>query len=442
MTTLDVSIDAFCDAIRRTGRRRAYFVNTGERATGGAALRASDPSLADHAAAIAREPDFADHEALFFEIGRETGALLSAALHKTVRGQGAGGVRHWPYRTFGDLVRDGLRLSRGMGRKNALAGLFWGGGKGVIARQDGERHRDPAYRRTLYREYGTFMTSLRGAYVTAEDVGTMPEDMAEVFATTRFVTCVPERVGGSGNPSPATARGVVAAMEAALDHLGEGPLAGKKVAMQGTGNVGASVIAELLDKGVASVVATDVNRELVAALGARFEGAPVRIRAVAPEDRTIFAEPCDVFAPNALGAVLNPDTIPLLSCRVVCGAANNQLADDRRDDKALHERGIVYVPDFVANRMGIVTCANEQYGTIPDDPAILRHLGRDWDGSVYAVTRRILARADAERITSTEAANELADALSLEPHPIFPHRARAIVRALVRERWHEASAGA
>ena len=158
------------------------------------------------ARAVERAPDFAEHEAMFFEVGETTGALLAAFLHQTTRGQGAGGVRHWRYATFGDFVKDGLRLSRGMGRKNALAGLFWGGGKGVIQRQAGDRYKDPEYRRVLYEEYGRFMTSLRGACVTAEDVGTTPPDMASIFRTTRFVTCIPETVGGSGNPSPATAR--------------------------------------------------------------------------------------------------------------------------------------------------------------------------------------------------------------------------------------------
>lgn len=431
LAPLDLSPSAFKVLLLQAGQRRAYFV-----ASGGA-LMASHPSLEPIAQAIEAEADFDAHEALFFEIGRETQTLLSAVLHRTMRGQGAGGVRHWPYATLGDFVRDGLRLSRGMGRKNALSGLYWGGGKGVIVREPGDRYKDPSYRRSLYEDYGRFITSLRGCYVTAEDVGTTPPDMAAVFHTTRFVTCIPSEVGGSGNPSPATAKGVVCAMEAALDHVGLGTLTGKRIAMQGTGNVGAAMIAELLERGVESVVATEVSADQCRVLQARFAGAEVAIRLVSPGDSSIVAEPCDVFAPNALGAILNPETIPRLSCRIVCGAANNQLADERRDDRALAARGIVYVPDFVANRMGIVSCANEQYGTLPDDPSILRHFGRDWDNAVYVITREILRRAAAQGITTTQAANAMADALSLEPHPVFPHRGLEIVRALVRERWHE-----
>lgn len=430
--SLDLTPDAFSAALRNAGLHRACFVRSPEPGT----LRASHPSLDGMARAIAAERDFADHEALFFEIEPRSGALLSAFLHSTVRGQGAGGVRHWPYESMGDLVRDGLRLALGMGRKNALAGLYWGGGKGIIARQAGDRYRDAAYRHALYAAYGRFMTSLRGAYVTAEDVGTTPPDMAAIFEGTRFVTCIPPAVGGSGNPSPATARGVVCAMEAALDHRRLGTLAGKRVAMQGTGNVGSAMIAELVERNVASVVATDVNEGQLQALASRFAGANVTLRKATPGDTTIFAEDCDVFAPNALGGVLNPDTIPTLRCRVVCGAANNQLLDDQRDGQALTGRAITYVPDFVANRMGIVSCADEQYGSLPGDPSILRHFGREWDNSVYVITRRILERAEADGVTTTDAANRLADALGREPHPIFPHRGFEIVRSLMREGWH------
>ena len=126
----------------------------------------------------------------------------------------------------------------------------------------------------------------------------------------------------------------------------------------------------------------------------------------------------------------------MLRCAVVCGAANNQLLDDRRDDRLLAERGIVYVPDFVANRMGIVNCANEQYGHIPGDPAIERHLGREWDNSVFVITRRVLEKAAKDGITTAAAANHLADDLAREPHPIWGDRTRGIIAGLVAGRWH------
>ncbi len=372
------------------------------------------------------------HEAVVLAVAPQTGALMGAFVHATVRGQAAGGLRFWPYATVESLLRDGLRLSLGMSRKSALAGLWWGGGKGIVARRKDAPWHDPQYRRTLYREYGEFTTSLRGVYITAEDVGTGPTDMAHVFETTRWVTCVPPAVGGSGNPSEATAKGVVCAMEGALDHLGKGDLRGKTVAMQGAGNVAAYMIETLLQRGVGRVVATDIDAARLDALRQRWAARPVELRLAAPGDRSIFAEPCDVFAPNALGGVLEPETIAMLRTPIVCGAANNQLLDDRRDDGLLAQRGIAYVPDFVANRMGIVNCANEQYGRVEPDPAIERHFGRDWDNAVYVITRRVLERAAKDGVTTSTAANALADEACRVPHPIWGHRGRAIIESLAR----------
>ena len=403
------------------------------------ALVASQPWLDELAAWLgADERDFHEHEGVFFGVGAETGALFIAAVHKTVRGQGAGGLRHWPYAELEQGIRDSLRLSLGMSRKNALAGLWWGGGKGIIVRQAGDRFRDAGYRRTVYREYGEFTTGLRGIYITAEDVGTVPTDLAAVFETTRFATCVPPAVGGSGNPSPATAKGVVCAMEAALDHRELGTVAGKTIAMQGAGNVATFMIEELLAREVGKVVATEISAERCAMLRERFAGKPVEIRETQPGDNSIFAEPCDVLAPNALGGVLGPETIATIAAPIVCGAANNQLLDDRRDDQLLTDRGITYVPDFVANRMGIVNCANEQYGTVggaAGDPAIERHFGREWDNAVYNVTRRILEHAAREGTTTSDAANTLADEACAQPHPIWGHRGRAIIEGLLADGW-------
>jgi leucine dehydrogenase len=433
---------AFVEELRSLGLRRAAFVKSSllhpagqsHASTGG--LESSSPKLDALAQAIAgNERDYQGHQAVFLEIGEQTGALLGAFLHRTRRGQGIGGVRLWSYDTVASFLEDGLRLSLGMGRKNALAGLWWGGGKGVIARPPGREHTDPAFRAKLFQDYGRFITSLRGAYVTAEDVGTTPEDMATIYQVTRFVACAPESVGGSGNPSPATARGVVSAMEGALDHLGLGDLHGKVVAMQGVGNVGGYMLPLLLERGVARVVAADVSDEVVRTLTHRHPTDRVQIRTVAATDREILAEPCDILAPNALGGVLDPDSIARLRTKIVCGAANNQLLDPERDAALLAERGIVYVPDFVANRMGIVNCANEQYGSLDDDPAIVRHFDRDWQGSVYRVTRAVLARANSSRMTSAGAANALADELAEQPHPIFPDRAGAIIRGLLEHGW-------
>jgi glutamate dehydrogenase/leucine dehydrogenase len=430
--SLDASVQDFIAHVTSRGLERACFIRS---KTG--SIESPRPDLAAAARDISKSSDFDGHEAMFFEVGRETGALHSAFLHETTRGQGAGGVRFWSYGSIGDLIRDGLRLSRGMGRKNALAGLYWGGGKGVIARMPGAPFKDRAYRAELYQEFGRFISSLRGVYVTAEDVGTTPQDMAEIFKTTRFTTCIPESAGGSGNPSMATARGVVCAMEAAVDHLGLGSLSGKRVVIQGGGNVGSSMISDLLERGTSNIRVFDVNEEQCRALAERFRGAPVTASVVAPGDLSPLSEPCDVLSPNALGAVLNPITIPKLDCKIVCGAANNQLELEARDGDAISARGVLYVPDFVANRMGIVSCANEEFGTLPTDPLIERHFGRDWENSVYVITSRILESARARAISTTRAAEELADRLMQEPHPMFPGRGSAIISALISARWHE-----
>jgi glutamate dehydrogenase/leucine dehydrogenase len=428
---VEQSPEKFAAQLRAADRRRGYVIRDPE--TG--AYHPSHPVLDEIAQHLSAAPDCDAHEAVFFELGPATGALFGAFLHRTTRGQSQGGLRHWPYSEMEAFVRDGLRLARGMSRKSALAGLWWGGGKGLIARQPGGAHLQPAYRRRLYREYGAFVSSLRGCYITAVDVGTTPLDMAAVFRATRFATSVPEEVGGTGNPSPWTAAGVVCAMEAALEFLGLGSLAGKTIAMQGTGSVGSAMIPMLLNKGVARIVASEICAEQRAALESAFDGQPVDLRAARPGDREILAEPCDILAPNALGGVLDAKSMASIRARVVCGAANNPLVDGDRGDRALAARGITYVPDFVANRMGIVACANEQYGSIGDDPTIRRHLDPECPIGIHATVLRVLELARGSDITPLEAANRLADELAEQPHPVWGPRGREIVASLVADGW-------
>lgn len=374
-------------------------------------------------------------EALFLAVGPRSGALFGAFLHRLDRGQAQGGLRRADYASALDFVRDGARLAVAMGRKNALAGLWWSGGKGLIATPRGADVSALAFRRTLYREAGAFVSSLRGAYVTAEDAGTTPDDVAAVFETTRFVTCIPESAGGSGNPSAATARGVVCGLEAALAETGTGGIAGGTFVVQGLGQVGAEVVADLVAAGAGRVVAGDVSPSACAAARERFAGDPVEVRLAAPEDPSLLFESCDALLPCALGGVLGPKTIPELRTPLVCPAANNPFEDEVRDARALAARGIVAVPDFVVNRMGIVRCANEQYGAPRPDPEIDRHLDPEDPEGIPAVVRRVLAQAAAGGTTPTEAAFALADARAAEVHPLFGDRARRIVRSLVEAGW-------
>jgi glutamate dehydrogenase/leucine dehydrogenase len=387
---------------------------------------------------LADAADFREHEAIFLALGPETRALFAAFVHRTTRGQAQGGLRHWHYESVEGLLRDGLRLSSGMTRKNALAGLWWGGGKGIIARDASGQDTSPEWRRLLFREYGSFISSLRGCYLTAEDVGSNPSDIAEVHRTTRFVTCIPPEFGGAGNPSAMTAVGVVCAIEAAIDFLKLGSLAGMKIALQGVGHVGSSIVPLLLERGVREIVASDVSAERCAALLDRCAGRPVEVHQARRGNADLLAEPCDILVPSALGGVLDPKTIPHIRASIVCGPANNQLVDEERDGRALEERGILHIPDFVGNRMGIVYCGNEQYGYVNGDTMVKRHLGRDWPGGIYQTTLRVLKLARDSDVTPILAARRLADEFAEQPHPIWGHRALKIVESLVADRWERA----
>jgi len=412
--------------------RRFYLVLDGERVV------PSHPQLAGLAEFIQSDRrDFVQHEGLFFQITERYDTLQGAFVHRTCRGQAAGGVRYWQYDSVEDYVRDGLRLARGMTQKNALAGLWWGGGKGVMAHNAAFDKSDPEIRASLYREYGDFMTSLQGCYVTAEDVGTNVTDMVEVFSRTRFTTCIPPGLGGSGNPSVPTARGIVCGIEAALEFLGEGSIRGKTVTVQGMGNVGGPAIRFLLEAGVARIRAGDIAPAHVERVTAAVDDRRLEAEVLEPGDESLLGTECDILVPCATGAVLNPRTIPEIKARIICGAANNQLEDPDSDDRLLQERGITYVPDFLTNRMGIVNCSNEQYGFVNGDPMIERHLSRDWEHSIHQTTLRVLAESRDRGDPPGQVALRQADRLSLEPHPVFGHRGVQIIRSLVENRWHE-----
>ena len=432
----DDSIEQATSTLNAAGLRRAAIIGDPD---GGGVPTATHSQLNDICKTIASDPNFDNHAACFFEIGERSGQLLSAFIHRTERGQAAGGIRHWSYERIGDLITDGLRLSRAMGQKCALAGLWWGGGKGVIAATATSRDGARSTRDELYRDYGRFLSGLRGCYVGAEDVGTTPADMAAVFRETRHTTCIPPEVGGSGNPSEPTARGVVVAMEAALHYLGLGTLSGKRIAMQGLGNVSRFMMAELLARGVKQIIGCDIDEATVSDTTMKFRRSPVECRLVNDRDDSIFAEPCDIFVPNAIGGTLNPATIDLLQTRIVCGAANNQLEESRRDADHLRQRGILYVPDFVANRMGIVTCANEQYGWFEGDPAIEGHLDQNTPWGVYQRCQQIFEASKRASLTTAEAAERIADKLTQDQHPIWGNRAGRIISYLIERGWAEGS---
>jgi glutamate dehydrogenase/leucine dehydrogenase len=389
--------------------------------------------------------DYDGHEGFFIELHPPTQSLMGVALWKTARGQGCGGVRLRTYEDFGEYINDGLRLSQGMGRKSGLAGLWWGGGKGVIAvprNESGEYTLSADERTDLLHAYGNFVTSLRGAYVGAEDVGINVDDVDTVFAKTRYTTCISPRLGGSGNPSVPTAHGIVAAMEGALHFAGMGNLEGKVVGVQGLGNVGGAMVGFLLEKGVKKVICSDIDQARVDAanaLGDRVEATLVSPLAPEEDRNAILGVECDIVSPCGFGGVLSERSVPTIKAKIVCGAANNQLADPT-DDYGMAANGILYVPDFVANRMGIVNCANEQYGRVGspedmEDPAIVRHMGREWDNSLFNVVNEVLGASRDQGCSTVEAANTMSDSKCAEQHPIWPGRTREIVQSLVADGW-------
>jgi glutamate dehydrogenase/leucine dehydrogenase len=432
MTLHALPPEGLADFLRARGLSR--FSLTWDEARG--RVVASHPDLEPLAAFLAADRrDFERHEGVFVQVGPRSGVLQSAVVHRTCRGQAAGGVRYWRYDRVEDFLRDGLRLARGMTHKNALAGIWWGGGKGVMALGTGREDGSPAFRRLVYEEYGAFITSLRGCYVTAEDVGTSVEDMAAVFSRTRFTTCIPPALGGSGNPSVPTALGVVRGMEAALAHRGMGTLSGKTVAVMGLGHVGTPLLGFLRERGVARVIGSDVDPERERALRALYPDLELTVRVVERGDTSLLAEAVDVVSPCATGAVLGPATIGAIRAPIVCGAANNQLEDPGRDDRLLAERGVTYVPDFLVNRMGIVNCADEQFGYLDADPAFEAHLGDAWENSIHGLTLQVLEEAARTGRTTHRIALDLAEERSLEPHPIWGHRGVRIIRSLVEGGW-------
>ena len=305
-------------------------------------------------------PDFAGHEEVHHFFDADTGLRAIVAIHSTRLGPAVGGCRMWNYADEASAISDVLRLSEGMTWKAAMADLPLGGGKSVIW-GDPTRQKSPA----LFRAFGRAIETFKGRYYTGEDVGTTPADMSEAGKATRFVLGREEH-GSSGDPSPFTADGVVMAIEAATAHaLAATDLRDLRIAVQGLGNVGMA-LAERLHRRGADLIVADID-EAKAALAAE------KLNAVTvPVGEILFAK-CDVLAPCALGAVVNDDTVDELRCSIVAGSANNQLHRPSHGDR-LHEKGILYAPDFVANAGGLINIAQEVLSPRYDPQRTVQHL--------------------------------------------------------------------
>lgn len=290
-----------------------------------------------------------DYEQMVICQDKQSGLKAIICIHDTTLGPALGGTRMWTYETEDAAIEDALRLARGMTYKNAAAGLNLGGGKTVII---GDPKKDK--NEEMFRAFGRYIQGLNGRYITAEDVGTTVEDMDLIYQETPFVTGVSPAFGSSGNPSPVTAYGVYRGMKAAaMEAFGTDSLEGKVIAVQGVGHVAYTLCKHLHEEG-ASLIVTDINKEAV-------QRAVEDFGAKAVEIDEIYSVDCDIFAPCALGAIINDDTISKIKAKVVAGAANNQLKETRHGD-ALHEMGIVYAPDYVINAGGVINVADELNG--------------------------------------------------------------------------------
>jgi leucine dehydrogenase len=286
------------------------------------------------------------HEQLVMCYDKSSGYRGIIAIHDTTLGPALGGARFWGYHSDEEAIVDCLRLARGMTYKNAVAGLNLGGGKAVIIGDNRTTRRE-----MLFRAHGRFVESLGGRYITAEDVGTSTADMDFVHMETDYVTGLAAR---SGDPSPVTARGVFRAIQAsAKTKWGSESVSGKTISVQGLGNVGYYLCRELHAAG-AKLIVTDIDP-------ARVKRAVDDCRARAVEPDSIYAAQADIFAPCALGGIINDQTIPLLTVQIVSGGANNQLLEERHGDE-LEKRGILYAPDFVANAGGVINVYSELAG--------------------------------------------------------------------------------
>ncbi|NCN40972.1 Glu/Leu/Phe/Val dehydrogenase [bacterium] len=331
-----------------------------------------------------------DHEQVVFCQDKDSGLKAIIAIHNTTLGPALGGTRMWNYKNEEDALIDVLRLSKGMTYKASAAGLNLGGGKAVIIG-------DPKTQKTeaLFRNFGAFVNSLNGKYITAEDVGTTVHDMTYVFMETPYVTGIPVSFGGSGDPSPYTAHGVLMGLKASVAFkLKTDSLKGLRVAVQGLGNVGSHLVEYLCKEG-ATVLIADIDQERAKKISEKNGNLEV----IQP-DKIVSAE-CDVFAPCALGAVINDQTLPTLKCKVVSGGANNQLAEDRHGE-ALRELGILYAPDYVINSGGLMNVFVELEGYSSERAF-------EKTQQVYHSLTEVFKIAETEGIATQKAADRLAE---------------------------------
>lgn len=331
------------------------------------------------------------HEQVVYCQDQATGLKAIIAIHNTVLGPALGGTRMWNYEREEAALTDVLRLSRGMTFKAAISGLNLGGGKAVII-GDATTLKTESF----LRRFGKFVNSLHGKYITAEDVNMKTSDMEYIRMETPHVTGLPESMGGGGDPSPATAYGVYMGMKAAAKKVfGADSLSGKKIAVQGVGQVGMHLVEHLV-KERAEIFITDLSAEKVKRIAQQFPVTGV-------DKDSIYDLDMDIYAPCALGATVNDETINRLRCSIIAGAANNQLGDELRHGYMLADRSITFAPDFLINAGGLINVYHEYLGNY-NRKRVLEQTEKIFDTCLD-----ILGFAEEEKISSQEAAIRLAE---------------------------------
>ncbi len=330
------------------------------------------------------------HEQLIFCSDKDSGLKAIIAIHDTCLGPAVGGCRMWTYPTVNDAVKDALRLSRGMTYKAAIAGLNLGGGQAVII---GDPKKDKS--EILFRTFGSFVEGMGGRYITAEDLGTDVNDMEFVRMETDFVTGISKSLGGSGDPSPVTAYGVYVGMKAcAEEKWGDDSLKGKRIAIQGVGQVGRYLAEHLYAEG-AELIITDIDEEKI-----DLTLQTVKAKVVSPDE--IYSVDAEIFSPNALGGVINEETIENFNFEIIAGGANNQLENEEVHGNLILEKGILYAPDYVINAGGLINVANELEG-YRQDRAMKQAEG------IYSILQNVFKKAKEENIPTSKASNLIAE---------------------------------
>ena len=331
-----------------------------------------------------------NHEQMVLCSNKAANLRAIIAIHDTTLGPAIGGTRMRQYDTINDALKDALRMARTMTYKSAVSGLNLGGGNAVII---GNPKKDKSEK--LFRTFGKYVDSLGGRYITAEDVGTNVRDMEFVRMETKYVAGISKALGGSGDPSPVTAYGVYVGMKAmARKRWGNDSLRGKKIAIQGAGNVASYLVEHLYHEG-ARIIIADKNEDKLKKIVSS-----VKVHIVPPEE--IYSVEAEIFSPCALGGIINEETVSKMNFDIIAGSANNQLKNEIADCKALAEKDILYAPDYVINAGGLINVANELEG-YRQDRALRQAEG------IYDTLTKVMDLAEAEGITSLEAANRLAE---------------------------------